>query len=175
MGLSALRIWLLAHSIVWLHVSILDVVQSDSCYAWIAFGLSVHVVLGVGGINPGFCFVINLFRRWVIYFSLWSVVLWAGESSDCVQFLHWVWYCVISRTEQLKLEAACDHFTFPVLPSHLTMTMAEDDGCLHGNHHTGFNQRPLQVKSIPDVLDESAWVPLNEEFCNYVPIDKFIV
>lgn len=53
------------------------------------------------------------------------------------------------------------------------MTMSEDDCYLHGSHHTGFNQRPLQMKSIPDVLDESARVPLNEEFCNYVPIDKF--
>lgn len=82
------------------------------------FGLSVHAVLGVRGIDPGFCFVINLLCRWVwvIYFSLWSIVLWAGES-DCVQLLHWVWYYVVSRTKQLKLEAACDHFAYPVRSS----------------------------------------------------------
>lgn len=54
------------------------------------------------------------------------------------------------------------------------MAMSDNDCYLHGNHRTGFNQWPLQMKSIPDALDESARVPLNEEFCNYVPIDKFI-
>lgn len=63
-----------------------------------------------------------------------------------------------------------------VLPfsSRLTMTVSEDGCYLHGNHRTGFIQWPLQMKSIPDALDESAQVPLNEEFCNYVPIEKFI-
>lgn len=37
------------------------------------FGVSVLAVLGVEDIDPGFCFVINLWCRW-IYFSL-SIVL----------------------------------------------------------------------------------------------------
>lgn len=80
------------------------------------FGVSVHAVLGVGGIDPGFCFVINLLCRRVIYFSLWSVVPWAQES-DGVQLVHWIWYRFVSRTKQLELEAACDHFAFPVCSS----------------------------------------------------------
>lgn len=59
-------------------------------------------------------------------------------------------------------------------PFHLTMVTSEDDCYLHGDHHTGFNQQPLQMKSIPDAIDESARVLLNKELRSYGPIDTFI-